>query len=617
MKTRTAFRFGLLAFGLLLGACGAQNGPGPGDTTPTPPPGNGARVSVWLTTDSQSAKLAPQSPTAFGPLAGGNNPIVIDERQTYQTIEGFGASFTDSAAYLLNEVATASERDSAMANLFTRDGSGIGVSFVRNPMGASDISRSIYSYDDGDADPSLSRFSIAHDQADVLPLTQRARQLNPQLKVMANPWSPPGWMKTSGSMIGGSLLPNMYGPFANYFVKYIQAYAAAGVPIDYISLQNEPLFVPGDYPGMSMDAATQRVVLRDFVLPTLSANQLATRVLVYDHNWDRPDYPDTVLSDPAILGSSQVAGIAWHGYGGPAGVMTTLHNKYPGKENYHTELSGGTFTPDQVRSDFETITLAMRSWSRSFVKWSLALDPAHGPHTGGCGTCNPLVTVASAGTVSYGIDYYTLGHFSKFVLPGARRIYSSNAAGILTVAFVNPDGGKVLVAYNDTSATRDVQAHWGTQSFSYLLPAFSGATFTWSGTQDAGYTLNAKSQIQASSFSDTSGLQTETSTDALGGYDVGFAQDGDWARYANVDFGSGVSSVDARVASAGSGGTIELRIDSPTGTLVGAVVVPVTGGWQSWTIVSGSASSVRGVHDLYAVFQGSGDVGNLNWIQFK
>lgn len=158
-------------------------------------------------------------------------------------------------------------------------------------------------YDDlpaGQTDPALANFSIAHDEADIIPLVQQARQLNPLLKIMATPWSPPGWMKTSGSMIGGTLLPSMYGPFANYFVKYIQAYQAAGIPIDYISLQNEPLYVPPDYPGLSMDAATELVVLRDHVLPALAANGLSTKVLVYDHNWDRPDYPDTVLADPTI-----------------------------------------------------------------------------------------------------------------------------------------------------------------------------------------------------------------------------------------------------------------------------------------------------------------------------
>src|ERR1039457_752325 len=221
---------------------------------------NAQTVSVWLTTDDQVNKLQSVASVTFVTGSGGNNPVFVDETRTYQRVEGFGASFTDSAGYLLNEVATALVRSNAMYNLFTRNGSGIGVSFVRNPMGASDLARTQYSYDDlpsGQTDTNLTSFSIAHDQADIIPLVQQALRLNPQLTIMANPWSPPGWMKTTGSMVGGSLLASMYPSFAQYFVKYIEAYQAAGIPTHYISLQNEPLYVPGDYPGMSMDAATQ------------------------------------------------------------------------------------------------------------------------------------------------------------------------------------------------------------------------------------------------------------------------------------------------------------------------------------------------------------------------
>ncbi|MDX6709523.1 MAG: glucosylceramidase [Blastocatellia bacterium] len=577
-------------------------------------------VNVWLTTDNQRTKLQQQSSVTFSTAGGGSNPVIVDEGQVFQQIEGFGASFTDSSAYLLNEIATPSARTSAMNNLFTRNGSGIGISFLRNPMGASDLARFHYSYDDlpaGQTDPNLTNFSIAHDQVDIIPLILQARQLNPQLKIMATPWSPPGWMKTSGSLIGGSLLPSMYTPFANYLVKYIQAYQAAGIPTDYISLQNEPLFVPGDYPGMSMDAPTQTIVLRDFVLPAFSSNNINTGVLVYDHNWDRPDYPDTVLSDPTLASSTRIAGIAWHGYGGTPGTMTTLQNKYPSKGNYQTEHSGGTWVSDQVKADFEEITHVMRSWGKAYVKWGLALDQNRGPHAGGCGTCSPLVTVNTSGTVSYTIDYYTLGHFSKFVLAGARRVYSSNASGVVSAAFTNPDGSKALVAYNDTRTTRTFQVRWGAQSFTYSLAGFAGATFTWSGTQNGGYTVDAKTQIQASSFNTASGLQTEGTTDTLGGYDVAFADDGDNAVYRNVNFASGITAVDVRVASGGSGGTLEFHLDGPAGQLIGSVTIPVTGGWQKWTTVSGPVSGASGVHNLYAVFRGNTGIGNVNWFQFK
>ncbi len=387
--------------------------------------------------------------------------------------------FTDSAAYLLNGVATPSARSNAMNSLFMRNGGGIGVSFVRNPMGASDLARFDYSYDDlapGATDTNLTLFSIAHDQADIIPLVRQALQLNPQLTIMASPWSPPGWMKDSGSMIGGSLLPAMYAPFAKYFVKYIQAYQAAGIPIHYISLQNEPLYVPGDYPGMHMDAVTQLSVLRQNVLPALASNNITTKVLVYDHNWDQPAYPETVFSDSTVRASGQVAGTSWHGYGGTPGAMITLANLYPTKGNYQTEHSGGTWVGDQVRADFEEIIHVMRSWGRAYVKWSLALNEKHGPHAGGCNTCNPLVTINSTnGALSYNIDFYTLGHFSKFVLPGAYRVYSGNGAGVISAAFVNTNGSKALVAFNDSGSGRTFQVQWGSQSFTYTLASLAGS----------------------------------------------------------------------------------------------------------------------------------------------
>ena len=586
--------------------------------------GSGAAqtVDVWLTTADQRMKMQSQPSVTFTTGRGVHNPITVDETQTYQQIEGFGASFTDSAAYLLNRVATPAARSNAMTSLFTRNGAGIGVSFVRNPMAASDLARFHYSYDDlppGSTDMSLELFSIGHDQGDIIPLLQQALQLNPQLKVMASPWSPPGWMKTSGSMIGGELLPGMYSVFANYFVKYIQGYQAAGIPTHYISLQNEALYVPGDYPGMLMNAATQLVVLRDYFLPAFETNNLSTKILVYDHNWDRPDYPETIFSDPILLASPRIAGTAWHGYAGTPGAMLGLANQFPGKGNYQTEHSGGTWVKDQVKEDFREITHVMRSWGKAFVKWSLVLNENRGPNAGGCYTCSPLITIDSAsGALSYSIDFYTLGHFSKFVLPGAQRIYSANAAGIVSAAFLNPDGSKALVAFNDTTNSQSISVEWGRKGFSYTLPSFAGATFTWTGKQDGqGGVARAGQPIQASSFNAVSGLQTEPCTDLAGGYNLAFAEDGDYAVYKSVDFGEGFASVTARVASQTNGGTMEFRLDNARGPIISTVAIPVTGGWQMWTSVNASVSGGIGVQDLYLVFKGKGVIGNLNWFQFS
>jgi O-glycosyl hydrolase len=623
------------------------------------PPGTGPAVSIVVTTNDQTMQLSPQPTVSFSTASGGSNVVYLDETQVYQPIEGFGAATTDSAMYLLNEVAQPAQLSQAMNDLFTRHGNGIGLSFLRNPMGASDLARGVYSFDDnnGQADPTLAHFSIAHDQVDIIPLILQAKQLNPQLKIMANPWSPPGWMKDSGSMIGGSLLSSMYTPFADYFVDYLQAYAAAGVNVDYISLQNEPLYVPTNYPGMCMPAVlsstdcptsqtNQATALFSYVAPALTAAGLTTKVLVYDHNWDRPDYPQDVLMNESL---SQIAGVAWHGYGGTPGAMSVIQNMFPAVGTYETEHSGLITNSDQTRLDFEEITQCMRSWARAYVKWSLALDENNGPHTGGCSTCTPIVTVNStSGNITYGSEYYTMGNFSKYVLPSANRIYSSNASGMVTAAFVNPapDNSRVLVAFNDSSQAQTFQVQWGTQSFTYTLPSLAGATFTWAGIQSAGtpaYTVSAVSQIQASSFNRTAGnntpgnyltwgLETELTSDANGGYDVGFANNGDYAVYNNVDFGTGVSTVAARLAclqdngqgngGGNCGGTLEFHLDSNTGALVASVTVPSTGGWETWqTILQTNVSGASGVHDLYVVFNAPGSgttgLGNINWFQFN
>lgn len=590
----------------------------------------GPTVNVTLSTHDQSSLLATQPTTLFTLTTSGSNKILVDETLTYQPIDGFGAAFTDSANWLLYTQAQPAQYTSIMNDLFTRNGNGIGLSFMRIPMGASDIARSVYSFDDmpsGQSDPSLANFSITHDQAYIIPVIQQAVSLNPNLKLMANPWSPPGWMKTTDSMNGGTLLSTDYTPFANYFVDYLKAYSAAGININYITLQNEPLYTPTNYPGMGMDANTQLTVLRDYVLPALASNNLSTQVLVYDHNWDTPSYPETVLSDPTIAASSLVAGTAWHGYAGTPGAQQSVENMFPAKGTWETEHSGGTWVTDQFTSDFVEITQVMRNSARAYVKWSLALDQTLGPNLGelnqgygGCTTCTPIVTVNStSGAVTKNIEFYTLGQYSKFILPGAERIYSSNANDIVSSAYLNPDGSKTLVCFNNASSSTTFQVQWGTENFSYALPALGAVTFTWSGTQNGATTVAATSTIQASSYTVESGLQTETTSDTNGGYDLGYVTNGAYAAYENVDFGNGVSTVSVRTASAGNGGTLEFHLDSPTGATVATVNLPVTGGWQTWQTVSASASGATGVHTLYAVFSGTGanGVANLNWFQFQ
>jgi glucosylceramidase len=603
------------------------------------PPISGPAVSVVLSTNDETQLMAAQPSVNFtaSTADAGTNTVVVDPTQQYQSIEGFGAAFTDSAAYLLMEVEPSSALSGTLNDLFTVNGNGIGLSFMRIPMGASDLALSVYSFDDmpvGQTDLTLANFSIAHDQTYILPLILQAKTLNPQMKLMANPWSPPGWMKDPSSMnpvsmLGGTLL--MTGPndaaFANYFVKYIQAYQAGGVPIDYISLQNEPLYITTAYPSMGMSDTVQLTLLQNYVIPALTANNISTRVFVYDHNWDTPSYPELVIGGLTAQQLTQVAGTAWHGYGGVPGAQQLVQNQSPTLGNWETEHSGGTWIADQFTSDFLEITLVLRNAGKSYVKWSLALDQNLGPNLtqnaglGGCNTCTPIVTVNSqTGAVTKDIEFYTLGHYSKYVLPGAVRVYSSNTPAIASVAFVNPDGSMALIAYNSSVSSQSFQVQWGTQSFSYTLPGTAAATFTWTGTESGSTPpIGATAQIQGSSFSSESGLETENTSDSTGEYDLGYITPGAYAVYKNVDFGASVSQVTVRSASGGTGGTATFYLDSMTSTPVATVNLPVTGGWQTWANATAPVSGAAGVHTLYVVFEAGGDEGiaNVNWFQFQ
>jgi len=603
-------------------------------------PGSASAVSVVLSTNDETKLMAAQPSVNFSASAqdAGTNTIVVDPTQQYQSMEGFGAAFTDSAAFLLEKVEPSASLTGTLNDLFTRNGDGIGLSFMRIPMGASDIALSVYSFDDmpvGQSDLPLASFSIAHDQAYILPLIEQAKTLNPQMKLMASPWSPPGWMKDPASMnpvsmLGGDLLMTSANEtaFANYFVKYIQAYQAAGVPIDYISLQNEPENPTSAYPSMQMHDAVQLPLLQGYVLPALSSASLTTKVLVWDHNWDTPSYPEYVLGGLTAQQLTQVAGTAWHGYGGAPGAQQIVQNEFPALGAWETEHSGGTWVSDQFTADFLEITQVMRNSAKCYVKWSLALNENLGPNLtqnvsglGGCNTCTPIVTVNSqTGAVTKDIEFYTLGHYSKYVLPGAVRVYSSNTPYLASVAFVNPDGSTALIAYNGSATGQTFQVQWGTQSFNYTLPGVSAATFTWSGTANGNTPpVAATAQIQGSSFASESGLETENTGDSTGAYDLGYVSMGAQAIYNNVDFGSGTATtVSVREASAGGGGTLAFYLDSTAGTPISTVTLPVTGGWQTWQTVTGPVSGATGVHDLYLVFAGSpSGIANVNWFQFQ
>lgn len=361
-----------------------------------------------------------------------------------------------------------------------------------------------YSYDDlcqqtdtacttpaGKADPELAHYSLAHDQEYILPLLTKALALNPSIHVMLTPWSPPGWMKTSGSMLGAnpdtkqpsSLRKEFYPALANYLVKTVQGYQAAGVPIYALSVQNEPLYTPPTYSGMQMLAEDQAAFFADALGPAMVAAGLKTKVMAYDHNWDQPDYPETVLKDPKA--GALAAGTAWHHYAGAPAVMTEIHDEFPQKDEWVTESSGGTWQKGNVLAEEAAELIAVtRNWARSYVLWALATDLDHGPHVGGCGTCRGLVTIdlnKPGNPVKLEPDYYVLGHASKFLLPGAVRIGSDEPAGkqLKDVAFRNVDGTIVLYILNAATTSQALRVGFHRKTVATILPAGSVATFVW------------------------------------------------------------------------------------------------------------------------------------------
>jgi glucosylceramidase len=479
-------RAALVALAVGVAGC-APNGQ-PAESRPVPPPPQGPAVAVWLTTPSGAKLLSRESDVHFDSGSAAATPtIAVDEGTTYQEIVGFGAAITDASAWLIQNKLAPAQREALLQELFGRN-PGIGLSFTRLTMGASDFSLHQYSYDDmpaGQTDSSLARFSIDSNRAYVLPIVQRALAINPQLKIMASPWSPPGWMKTTGSLIQGTLLPEAYGPFAEYFRRYIEAFRAEGVSIYAISVQNEPHYEPANYPGMRLEPPARARFIGQYLGPLFAQHGIGTIILDWDHNWDEYQSPLQVLADSAA--PRYIAGVAWHCYGGDVSAQTLVHQAHPDKDAYFTECSGGEWAPnfaDNLKWFVRTLIIgSTRGWAKGVILWNLALDESHGPHTGGCGDCRGVVTINSAsGAVTRNVEYYALAHASRFVRPGAHRIEStSGIEGLETVALRNADdGSKTLIVVNTDVQDRTFAVRWASRSFRYTLPAGAVVTFAWS-----------------------------------------------------------------------------------------------------------------------------------------
>lgn len=407
----------------------------------------------WLTNGDKSVLFQKQSTSQQ--ISGGSNlpNISIDPSQTFQSIDGFGCALTGGSAMLINAMGAA-ERAALLHELFAVDGKNIGISYLRISIGASDLDDHVFSYNDlpaGQTDTAMTHFSLDPDRTNLIPILKEILAINPDVKILGSPWSAPTWMKTNNNSIGGSLKPQYYAAYAKYFVKYIHGMAAEGIHIDAITVQNEPLY-GGNNPSMVMQASEQANFIKNHLGPAFADGNIDTKIIIYDHNADRTDYPIAVLNDTAVR--KYVDGSAFHLYGGTIDALSNVHNAHPDKNLYFTEQwigAPGNF-PNDLKWHLSTLVIGgTRNWCKAVLEWNLAADPDQNPHTpGGCTQCLGAITI-NGNTVVRNPAYYIIAHASKFVRPGSVRIASTEPASLTNAAFKTADGKIVLIVVNSAS----------------------------------------------------------------------------------------------------------------------------------------------------------------------
>jgi O-glycosyl hydrolase len=479
----------------LLAAALAAPGPAVA-ASQTPPPS--WTVGVVQTTANLAQRLARLPDLRFRRWHPHDMPVIdVDDTVHYQPITGIGASMTDSSAWLIHDELSPQAGDQLLARLFGFGG--IRLSFLRVPMGASDyiLNDLPYTYDDpphGQSDPTLSDFTIDHDLAYILPTLQTARRDNPDLDLLANPWSPPPWMKTNDLITNvealGSLRASAYKALAQYFVRFLEAYADEGVRIDAITPQNEPASgLPGvSYPGLTLPEPDEAKFIAGDLSPALTKAHLNVGIYGGDLSWGGSDYSESL----ARTDHSDLAGIAWHCYFGTPTVMSQLHQNYPRMDQIADECS------PEIRSfgTPEYLISSLRNWASAVAVWNLALDPQGGPKLpqNGCFGCTGIVTInEQTHTVTLRKKYFDIAQVSAFLRPGAVRIASNNfvsygpnasdveqvTPGLDDVAFLNPNGNRVLVAYDNSLVATTFAVAWHGRAFEYTLTPGTMVTFLW------------------------------------------------------------------------------------------------------------------------------------------
>ncbi|MBK7308836.1 MAG: glucosylceramidase [Chitinophagaceae bacterium] len=459
------------------GSGGGTGGGGGGGGTPTAT----NDVNMWLTKPDQSVLLQQQSGilSFVSTATNGYDVINVDSATAYQIIDGFGYTLTGGSAFQINHMDAAS-RAALLTELFST--SSMGVSYLRVSIGASDLSATVFSYDDmpvGMTDPTLANFNLSLDTVDVIPVLQQILAINPNIKIMGSPWSPPVWMKSNGSSIGGSLLPAYYSAYAKYFVKYIQAMQAKGIPVNAITIQNEPQH-GGNNPSMLMSATEQTNFIKNNLGPEFQAAGISTKIIIWDHNCDNANYPISILNDAAA--KAYIDGSAFHLYAGDISALSAVKTAHPDKNLYFTEqwTSGsGSFDGDLKWHIKNVIIGSMRNWSKVALEWNLASDATYGPHTpGGCTECKGALMV-NGSLVQRNVGYYIIAHASKFVPAGSVRIESNLAANLPNVAFKTPAGKKVLIVVNESGTAQGFNIGYKGKYVFTSLVAGAVATYTW------------------------------------------------------------------------------------------------------------------------------------------
>lgn len=438
------------------------------------------KIKAWITKGDQSLMLQPQAEMRFQDGPGTSPAITVNAEQSYQDIDGFGFALTGGSATLIHQLQPAT-RKALLKELFGRGSKDIGISYLRISIGASDLDPAVFSYDDlpaGQTDPELKQFSIDADRKDLIPVLKEILAINPAIRIMGSPWSPPVWMKDNGQSKGGSLLPQYYAAYAHYLVKYIQSMKAEGITIDAITPQNEPLH-PGNNPSLLMLPADQANFIKTALGPAFRTAGLATKIIIYDHNLDRPDYPISILNDPEAR--KFIDGSAFHLYAGEAKTMADVHAAHPDRNLYFTEQWSGakeSFDGNLYWHIRNVIIGTTRNWSRIALEWNLASDPDYNPHTpGGCTECKGAITIGK--DIKRNASYYIIAHASKFVPAGSKRIESSLAEGLDNVAFLTPAGKKVLIVVNDQPQPKAFSVTDSGKSVNLQIPAGAVATYVW------------------------------------------------------------------------------------------------------------------------------------------